>query len=409
VTHITREHARVVHHRCPMRILVASTRGTGHFRPLLPFVLAARDAGHEILVAGPQAVGVAAERHALPHRDIALAAPERYDHVNALIRAAASDEQALRIAVEELFVGSHGRAGLPGMLALVERWQPDLVLRETAEVASLLAAHAYNVPDVRAAISLPTGNEDVFLDLAARALDALREDFGLILDHDAARAKAAPVLTQSPEVLDGETDPPARVRRYSAPSGGPGAALPDWWGGSADPLVPISFGTVAPTEGLYPQLYRAVIDAVADLPIRVLVTVGEHADPAELEPLPPSVHAARWVPQGRVMPHSAAMVHHGGGGTTLAALAAGVPSVVLPLFADQPINALLVESLGAGFALTGGGDEIPRIAEALAAVLEDPRYAAGARRVADEIRELPPVADSVEDLETFAAVPVHAA
>ena len=54
------------------------------------------------------------------------------------------------------------------------------------------------------------------------------------------------------------------------------------------------------------------------------------------------------------MPHAAAMVAHGGAGTTLAALTAGVPLVLLPLSADQPINARRVAELGAGLALDGG-------------------------------------------------------
>ena len=98
-----------------------------------------------------------------------------------------------------------------------------------------------------------------------------------------------------------------------------------------------------------------MIDALAGVRARVLVTVGRHADPAELGPLPANVHVERWVAQASVMPHAAAMVAHGGAGTTLAALAAGVPLVLLPLSADQPINARRVAELGAGLALDGVG------------------------------------------------------
>ena len=39
---------------------------------------------------------------------------------------------------------------------------------------------------------------------------------------------------------------------------------------------------------------------------------------------------------------------HGGSGTTLGALAAGLPLVIVPLFADQPANAKRVAEVGAG-------------------------------------------------------------
>lgn len=52
------------------------------------------------------------------------------------------------------------------------------------------------------------------------------------------------------------------------------------------------------------------------------------------------------VPYDWLLPQVTAMVHHGGAGTTAAALRAGVPSVIVPFFADQPFWADRVYSLG---------------------------------------------------------------
>jgi MGT family glycosyltransferase len=171
-----------------------------------------------------------------------------------------------------------------------------------------------------------------------------------------------------------------------------------------DPLVYLSFGTVLPKDG-YPDMYRAAIDALAGLPIRLLVTIGRDADPAELGGLPPWVHVERWVPQAAVMPHAKAMVGHGGAGTTLAALAGGVPQVLLPVFADQPINAARVAEFGAGLALEMTPDGLGRLRAAVSEALEDPRYRSAARRVADEIALLPPVDEAVGLLESVGSGP----
>jgi UDP:flavonoid glycosyltransferase YjiC (YdhE family) len=96
------------------------------------------------------------------------------------------------------------------------------------------------------------------------------------------------------------------------------------------------------------------------------------------------------------------MVAHGGAGTTLAALAAGVPLVLLPLSADQPINARRVAELGAGLALDGGRADVPKLADALARVLEEPCYGTVAGRVAAEVGLLPPVAEAAADLTAIA-------
>ena len=87
------------------------------------------------------------------------------------------------------------------------------------------------------------------------------------------------------------------------------------------------------------------------------------------------------------MSHAAAMVGHGGSGSTLAAMAAGIPLAVLPLFADQPENADRVAALGAGLRLDGTG----ALAEAVSELLEDPYYRDSARSVAAEIEALAPV------------------
>jgi UDP:flavonoid glycosyltransferase YjiC (YdhE family) len=91
------------------------------------------------------------------------------------------------------------------------------------------------------------------------------------------------------------------------------------------------------------------------------------------------------------MPHAAAMVCHGGSGTVTMGLAAGIPMVVVPLFADQPWNAERVAALGAGIAVQGGMDSAAAVGEAVRRVLREPSYREAAEGVAAEMRALPPV------------------
>jgi UDP:flavonoid glycosyltransferase YjiC (YdhE family) len=51
--------------------------------------------------------------------------------------------------------------------------------------------------------------------------------------------------------------------------------------------------------------------------------------------LPSTVHAVDFVPHDWLFPRVAGAIHHGGAGTTAAALRAGVPSFIVPFFADQ--------------------------------------------------------------------------
>jgi UDP:flavonoid glycosyltransferase YjiC (YdhE family) len=87
------------------------------------------------------------------------------------------------------------------------------------------------------------------------------------------------------------------------------------------------------------------------------------------------------------------MLGHGGFGTTMGALAAGVPQVVVPLFSfDQALNGEHVAAVGAGLTVAMGAGAVGRGAAEVAGLLEDPGYAAAARRVAVALRDLRPPA-----------------
>ncbi len=112
--------------------------------------------------------------------------------------------------------------------------------------------------------------------------------------------QSAPTLTLVPESLEGTPTPPAGARRYRDDTANEGAGpLPAWWGDSSDPLVYVTFGSVAGGLGLFPGFYRDVIAALADVPIRVLLTIGDAGDPNDLGILPDNVHAERGGPRRR--------------------------------------------------------------------------------------------------------------
>lgn len=62
----------------------------------------------------------------------------------------------------------------------------------------------------------------------------------------------------------------------------------------------------------------------------------------------PDMHVIDSAPHGWLFPRCAAIVHHGGAGTTHQALRSGRPSVVCPVFGDQPFWARQVSEAGAG-------------------------------------------------------------
>ena len=175
-------------------------------------------------------------------------------------------------------------------------------------------------------------------------------------------------------VAESESREP-RVWRFRDGTDGGAGRLPASWGKREDPLLYVTFGSVTASVGHFGEIYPATLRALADLPVRVLMTTGEGLDPAELEPIPANTRVERWWPQAEVMPLAAAMVGHGGFGTTMTALRAGVPQVVVPLFAfDQFVNADRVAAVGAGVQLLGGAPASDQLPAAVDHLLHDPSY-----------------------------------
>jgi MGT family glycosyltransferase len=148
-----------------------------------------------------------------------------------------------------------------------------------------------------------------------------------------------------------------------------------------------------------PDLLAAIVEAVAAEPVDLVVTTGATVDPAALGPLPANVHAERWIPQAAVLPHVAVAVTHGGFGTVAAAIAAGRPLVLLPISADQPMNASRCADAGLGVIVPAGARTPGAIREAVRVVLADRRYGAAAEAAGDAARAQPELGHALDLLE----------
>ena len=157
----------------------------------------------------------------------------------------------------------------------------------------------------------------------------------------------------------------------------------------------MTFGTVLGYMSIAANTYRMALEAVKRNNARVLLTVGRRFDAGTLGPIPANVHVEPWIDQARVLDHADLVVCHGGSGTTLAALAAGVPLVMVPLFADQFENARRIAKTRAGriveTQITAAGARstntaaTPRITKSIEDVLEDVTHRDRARAIAAEM------------------------
>lgn len=95
-------------------------------------------------------------------------------------------------------------------------------------------------------------------------------------------------------------------------------------------------------------------EQTADLVIQALALANQRAvllsgwSGLKTNDLPESIFMIDSVPHSWLFPRTSAVVHHGGASTVAAGLRAGVPSIVIPFFGDQPFWGQRIADLGVG-------------------------------------------------------------
>ncbi len=110
---------------------------------------------------------------------------------------------------------------------------------------------------------------------------------------------------------------------------------------------------VAPSTAQDPEcrLVRAALEALADLPVRVLATTNGHLPALPLPPPPANAVVVDWLSYTQAMGAADLVICHGGHGTVARALSAGVPVLCCPAVGDMAENGARVAWSGAGLML----------------------------------------------------------
>lgn len=294
-------------------------------------------------------------------------------------------ERHMELDIPALFGASAVRRA-NDLVPRAEEWRPDIVIHEPAEFAGAIAArrtgawHAVHGLGLTPPAPIRTMLEPTMInvyarwgmpDLAAAVFDGPLLDIGPASfwpGGDRAFPRSLPLRPYAGDVQT--TDQlPAAVD-----------ALP------AGDIVYLTLGTVFHDV---PDVFRACLAGLRELPVNVVVTVGPGADPAALGPQPPTVVVEPYIPQALLLPRCRLVISHGGAGTTLGAFGHGLPQLILPQAADQFINAAAAEATGATLTLPPGTVTPEAVQAAVRRLLDDPAFALAAKILQAEIDSMP--------------------
>ncbi|HEV2359949.1 MAG TPA: glycosyltransferase [bacterium] len=365
-----------------MRWLFTSFPAYGHFHPMAPLALAARDAGHDVLVAsGPdlarwaKSCGMESSPVGLEQADALLIAHTRYP-----------DDWAAHMFTD-VWVGS----ALPDLLALSASWRPELVVNEELEYSGVLLAAILGIPCVTHSWHEPVWPSEA----RRRARHLLTPVWAEHLPVRQVRATgeiyldACPAPLQSDEI--GEIEGVFQVRPVAFD--GPPVDAPVWLADLPRPTVYATLGTVPVFST--PERLRLIVDAVAPIVGAVVVTTGPNPVEA-LGDIAPNVRATPYLPQSLLLDRVDLVISQGGAGGTLGALLYGLPHLLLPLGRQSQLRlARSIQQTGAGLSLDPDEQDPTSIRAAAAELLQNPIYRAAATRVGRELHNRPSPAEVV--------------
>jgi MGT family glycosyltransferase len=290
-------------------------------------------------------------------------------------------------------------------------WSPDVVVFDWLFIAAAIAAEHAGIPavalvhcpypfPVRGAPPLFSGLKPIegplgpardrllsattrrFMAAGLPVLNDVRAEHGLTaLEHwnDQVLGVRAIYVMTAPELdFSSKAQLPANVH-YVGPAFEPFEKEWEspWPAENSDPLVLISFSTSYMNQR---ALAQRVLDAVAGLRVRALLTTGPALDPSQLR-IPDNTRSVAFISHRTVLPHAALVITHAGWQTVNAALADGVPLVCIPDGRDQPDNAarVVVAQAGVKVSKKSSPEKLRRV---ISQALEDQSIKQGARAMA---------------------------
>ncbi|OMD38166.1 macrolide family glycosyltransferase [Paenibacillus odorifer] len=148
-------------------------------------------------------------------------------------------------------------------------------------------------------------------------------------------------------------------------------------------LIYISMGTVF-NQAI--DFYKLCFKAFGNMDHTIVMSIGSKVQIYDLGEIPQNFIVKNYVPQMNVLQTSSLFITHGGMNSVHEGLYYGVPLIVIPQSADQPIIAEQVANAGAGIKLQMQGLTATELREAVERVLTLPSFQKAVATIKDSFR-----------------------
>ncbi len=309
--------------------------------------------------------------------------------------------ESLQFLWRELLVPL-SKTTLPGLVRVVENFQPDVVVCDHQIIAGTLAARKLGVPfatfcTTSASIVDPLSDLPKVREWIEDQIAGLEREAGLAPSPSGDTSPELVVFFSTQALVGTDRTWPEHYR-FVGPSidDRPDTTPFPWEALKSKSRIFVSLGTISADAGAH--FYSAAIEALGGLDAQVILA----APPALVANPPPNFIVRERVPQLRLLPRVDAVVCHAGHNTVCESLANGLPLVVAPIRDDQPVVAQQVVQAGAGLRVRYGRLSGDSLREAVLRVLGEPEFRVAACRIRESFRTAGGASAAATALEAMA-------
>jgi UDP:flavonoid glycosyltransferase YjiC (YdhE family) len=369
--------------------------GAGHYEPLVPIARAVRAAGHAIGFACRPSMTA---RVVADGFDAVRVGPDVED-LRAIAPLAPLDPAREERVLREGFAFRTALRRAKDIVDLCGGFRPDVVVSDEVDYGAIVAAERLGL--LHASVVVLAAGSFGRRDLLVEPLNEVRAEHGLGPDPDLEMLSRYLVLAPLPPSFRDPAHPLPPTAHPIRPAAlePPGPERRPSWLDDLDgrPTVYFTLGTIFNMES--GDLFPRVLAGLAGLAVNVVATVGPQLDPGGFADVAGGARVERFVPQSMVLPRCDLVVSHGGSGSVMGALCYGLPSVLLPMGADQSHNGVRCEQLGVARVLDAARASPAAVRRAVAEVFSDRGFRQRAEGLRAEIEALPGSASAVALLE----------
>ena len=363
-----------------MHIAYISMGAMGHVLAALPFCGELKKMGHKVSFFTAEFLREQVEAFGV----------DFYPVESPLNKGGKGDKNALDNLLAELPLRflKEGAAGVDDIIKVLEKDLPDLIVSDKMAMSGRLAASYLKVPRIQFFTSFAAN--DVFnetlqwpegIEEAPARKEALKLAEELQAKYGGNLLTPYEMFAANPEfnivTVDKRFQPFAETFGddffFVGPQIAERAGEAGWEGpNNGKKTVYASLGTVFNNQ---PWFWPILFEAVKDLDINLICSIGSMLKPEDLGEIPANVSLYAFLPQLKVLQNIDAFVSHAGIGSIMEATWFGVPTLDIPQMGDQFDTAKKVQELGIG---TGIFSREEITAENLRAgildILENPSY-----------------------------------